>query len=228
MISYKIKDGRFIELLRRYVFKNKPDTQIINALYLCADYLSKIYSKNYVRIGNDFIMIAERDKKSSLILLNDLLNENKIILKEETHLFNLNDDRISFLEHDLVKKKDGNITFKINRNAMNDRLKIYKKNGNSVCNGKVLNYPLSEIISIYNREMDDFKEFYCLASDLSIQFKKFRYFQYFSLLKTLGCKEKISVQKVIMKYGIIIKPRNREKTRRIIEINNCRYAGFEN
>lgn len=95
------------------------------------------------------------------------------------------------------------------------KVKSLMLNGKSIHNSSRINLPIFKIISLYNREIIELYNYYCLASDVNIKIRKFKFYHYLSLIKTLARKEQISVKQVLSRYGILSK----EKDKRIIGIS---------
>lgn len=75
-----------------------------------------------------------------------------------------------------------------------------------------------DIISMYNAEIRGLYNYYCLATDVSSKLATFKYYHYYSMLKTIARKEKSSVGKVYKKYGIEVPRKIGNGTRRIVGI----------
>jgi hypothetical protein len=64
---------------------------------------------------------------------------------------------------------------------------------------------INNIINIYNSEIRGLYNYYSLANNVSKQIYRFKYYHYYSLLRTIAAKEKCAVSKVIKKYGMDVK-----------------------
>jgi hypothetical protein len=78
-------------------------------------------------------------------------------------------------------------------------MKLFTKNKKSVHFGTRTNMTVNKIIMIYSNELLNLYDYYSLAINKRI-ISKFRYYHYYSLLKTIAIKEKISVKTVMNKY----------------------------
>ena len=70
----------------------------------------------------------------------------------------------------------------------------------------------------YNAELRGLYNFYCLATDVSTKLGKFRFYHYYSLLKTVARKEKCSVAQVITRYGVDVKLKQKTGTRKLFGV----------
>jgi hypothetical protein len=274
IVGGKIDDGRFIELVKRFIkagyhnFKreNSPiqkipqETRIDHIflniyldsfdkyIYKLADDLSQNYYKGgvfknsvmHVRYLNEILICISGNKKFASDIkeniLDFLLYKLKIIInKENVGLFSLNDSRIEYLDYDIAKSKNNiNITKEGSRNrnkqsnemidllvpsnVINYHLKPFIKNKKAAHYDKRVNLSLLDIINIYNTEVKNLYNYYCLATDVGTKLRKFRYYHYGSLAKTIAKKEKSTVKKVITKYGVNLQRKNSPGLRKIIGV----------
>ena len=84
-----------------------------------------------------------------------------------------------------------------------------------------------DIISMYNAEIRGLYNYYCLATDVSKKLSMFKYYHYYSMLKTIARKEKSTVGKVYKKYGIEVPRKLGTGTRRIVGIRYKTKAGMK-
>ena len=70
----------------------------------------------------------------------------------------------------------------------------------------------------YNAEIRGLYHYYCLATDVSKKLATFKFYHYYSMIKTIARKEKSTVRKVIQKYGIDVPRKVGTGTIRIVGI----------
>lgn len=99
-----------------------------------------------------------------------------------------------------------------------EHLKPFVQNGKSVHHNARINDPILDILNTYNSEIRGLYNYYCLATDVSKKLGKFRYYHYYSMVKTVARKEKSSVKKVIDKYGIAVEKRAGTGTRNVVGV----------
>lgn len=78
--------------------------------------------------------------------------------------------------------------------------------------------PALDMIQQYNSEIRGLYNYYCLATDVGKKLHKFKYYHYYSLVKTIARKEKSSVPKVIGKYGIDVPRKKGTGTRLLVGV----------
>lgn len=262
LIRKKINDGRFLELIRRFLkagyflFHKAYDTlsgipqggiisPILANIYLheldkymqAMNTVSNYTRAYYVRCADDFVVCLKGNKA-----LAEMIRENiKCFLKEElrlelclekTAITNLNDENFSFLGYEIAKSrfdkvmvknstgmiKTGiheNIQLKIPEKVITKRLEPFMANKKSVHHSARIYLPVSVLLNEYNYEIQCLYNYYCLADDVSTKLGKFRYYHYYSLLKTLAAKEKCSIKRVLDKYGVDVKLKDGAATRKV-------------
>lgn len=120
---------------------------------------------------------------------------------------------------------NGSIQLLVPGQVIRDRLKPFRKNGKPYPFIARNNYPVMDIISMYNAEIRGLYNYYCLAADVSSKLATFKYYHYYSMLKTIARKEKSSVGKVYKKYGIEVPRKIGNGTRRIVGIRYTTKTG---
>ncbi len=205
------------------------------------DPMDKNYLRvKYVRYADDFViciigskaMAKEIKEKVSQFMSNEL---NLKLNNEKTKITNLTDKRVRFLGYEISKSHEnskqvvdsigrkkrsvnGTIQLLVPSDVIQEKLKPFIKNGKPTHFGARIHMPVLDIISQYNAEIRGLYNYYCLATDVSTKISKFQYYHYFSLVKTIARKEKISVKKVISKYGIDVPRKIGTGTFRIIGV----------
>jgi hypothetical protein len=99
-----------------------------------------------------------------------------------------------------IRKRNGRVQLMIPQQTMDKQLAQFCKNGKPISVANRLYLPVPKLIQMYDQEYRQFYNYFIYAENLKGQLKKFRYYHYHSLLKTIARKEQISVRKVIQKY----------------------------
>jgi group II intron reverse transcriptase/maturase len=192
----------------------------------------------YVRYADDFIVMVIGNKK----LAEEIRDAMRDYLRGELHLTlsmektkitNLGDGNVRFLGYEIarssgnsvvkknssgVKKRsvNGTIQLLVPADVITEHLKPFVKNGKSVHHNARINDPILDIVNTYNSEIRGLYNYYCLATDVSKKLGKFKFYHYYSMVKTIARKEKSSVKKVIDKYGIDVPRKNGTGTRKVV------------
>jgi len=192
----------------------------------------------YVRYADDFVVMIIGSKQLAedvkACMSKFLHEELRLTLSDEkTKITNLGDENVRFLGYELsradcdsalslnslgIKKRafNGEIQLLVPSDVINERLKRYMRNGKSAHYSVLLNYPVPDIINTYNAEIRGLYYYYCLATDVSRKLGKFKFYHYYSMVKTIAHKERISVKKVIAKYGIDVPLKRGTGTRKVV------------
>jgi hypothetical protein len=158
-----------------------------------------------------------------------------VLSPEKTLITNLSDQRIRFLGYEIakthedtkltanaqgVKKRaaNGTIQLLVPADVVREKLKPFVKNGKAIHHNARVNAPLLDTLTVYNAEIRGLYNFYCLATDVSTKLGKFKFFHYYSLLKTVARKEKCSVAQVIDRYGVDVKLKQKSGTRKLFGV----------
>jgi group II intron reverse transcriptase/maturase len=194
----------------------------------------------YVRYADDFIVLIIGSKG----LAEQIREEIRAFLEKELHLTlspektvitNLKDQRVRFLGYDIakskedtqltedtrgVKKRAANETIQllVPGDVIREKLKPFVRNGKAVHHNARINLPLLDLLTQYNAEIRGLYNYYCLATDVSTKIGKYRYYHYYSLLKTVARKEKCSIAQVLSKYGVDVKLKQKTGTRKIFGV----------
>lgn len=204
------------------------------------DMMDENYKRiKYVRYADDFLIFIWGSKELALNIkeeISDFLTKNlKIKLSgEKTLITNLSDRRVKFLGYEITKSRENSKITKVNgigkrmangtiqllvpNNVMKEKIKPFVANGKSVHHNARVNLPVLDIISQYNYEIRGIYNYYCLATDVSTKVGEYKFYHYYSLIKTIARKEKSSVKKIIDKYGIELKRKDGTGTRKVIGI----------
>lgn len=193
----------------------------------------------YCRYADDFVVMIIGSKR----LAEEIREEIKAFLEtlslvlspEKTLITNLSDQRVRFLGYEIaktyenskltetsqgVKKRAANDTIQllVPADVIREKLKPFVSNGKSIHHNARVNAPLLDTLTLYNAEIRGLYNYYCLATDVSTKIGKFKYYHYYSLLKTVARKEKCSVAQVINTYGIDVKLKQKSGTRKLFGI----------
>lgn len=196
----------------------------------------------YVRYADDFVACVIGSKALAVEIKDDIaaFMKNRLNLElspEKTRITNLKDERVKFLGYEIAKSQEntkqtidtlgrkkrsvnGTIQLLVPQEVINQKIKPFKKNNKPYPFVAKVNLPVLDIINSYNSEIRGLYNYYCLATDVSKKIAKFRYYHYFSMIRTIARKEKSSVKKVYGKYGIEVP---RKKGTGTIPIIGTRY-----
>lgn len=205
------------------------------------DPMDKNYLRaKYVRYADDFVvciigsrMMAEEIKNKIAGFMNDELHLE--LSPEKTKITNLSSENVRFLGYDISKSKEntkqvidsigrkkrsvnGTIQLLVPGQVIQEKLKFFRKRGKSYPYVARVNLPIMDIINLYNAEIRGLYNYYCLATDVSKKLATFKFFHYYSMIKTIARKEKSTVRKVIQKYGINVPRKVGTGTVRIVGI----------
>lgn len=194
----------------------------------------------YVRYADDFIICIDGSKELTECIKKDVaafLHENlKLELNAaKTLVTNLKDERVRFLGYEISKSYDNTIIKKatngVKRRSINETIQLlvpaevinrhiqqFTENGKAISFKPRVNLPLLDIINEYNSEIRGLYNYYCLATDVSVKVNKFKYYHYWSLLKTIAHKEKSTTTQVKIKYGIDVPRKVGTGTRKIVGV----------
>ena len=205
-----------------------------------SDPLDPNYIKvKYCRYADDFIVmvigskqLAEQIREEIRAFLETL---NLVLSPEKTLITNLSDRRVRFLGYEIAKTHEdtkltenaqgikkraanGTIQLLVPADVVREKLKPFVRNGKAIHHNARVNAPLLDTLTVYNAEMRGLYNFYCLATDVSTKLGKFKFFHYYSLLKTVARKEKCSVAQVIDRYGVDVKLKQKSGTRKLFGV----------
>jgi len=194
----------------------------------------------YVRYADDFLICVVGSKA----LANEIKEKIACFMEQNLHLelnqektsiTNIAENRVKFLGYEISKShcdtkitKDsigrkkrsvnGSIQLLVPGQVIRNKIKPFQKDRKPYPFVARNNYPVMDIITMYNAEIRGLYNYYCLATDVSTKIAMFKYYHYFSMLKTIARKEKSTVGKVYKKYGIEVPRKLGTGTRRIVGI----------
>lgn len=194
----------------------------------------------YVRYADDFVILvigpktmAERIKRETADLLSTRLNIE--LSQEKTVITNPLHARCRFLGYDIVKGNDytqivkakdgrkvravtGVLQLLVPGDVIREKIRPFTRYGKPAhCSDRV-NTPIEGLIAQYNNEIRGLVNYYCMAGNVSKQMYKFQYFHYYSLVRTVGLKFKLSIRKTLNKYGVDVSRKQGTGTRRVLGV----------
>jgi hypothetical protein len=194
----------------------------------------------YIRYADDFIMmvigskeLAEQIREEIRAFLETSLN--LVLSPEKTVITNLKDQRVRFLGYEIAKSREDTqltentrgvkmraanetIQLLVPGDVIQEKLKPFVRNGKAVHHNARINVPLLDLLTQYNAEIRGLYNYYCLATDVSTKIGKYKYYHYYSLLKTVARKEKCSIAHVLSKYGVDVKLKQKTGTRKVFGV----------
>jgi group II intron reverse transcriptase/maturase len=202
----------------------------------------------YVRYADDFAVFIIGSKRMVMEIresIRQYLHDNlKLNLNmEKTKVTNLGDESVRFLGYEIVKLR---VNTKITKNTLGvkkrsvngilqlivpsdvvqKKLKPFVANGKSAHHKARIYEPVLDILNDYNSEIRGLYNYYCLATDVSKKMGRFKFYHYYSMLKTVAAKEKSSVKKVMSKYGIAVRSKEKAGMRKIFGVNYQTQTGI--
>jgi len=212
-----------------------------------SDPLDPDYIKvKYCRYADDFIVMIIGSKQLAAHIREDIrafLETLSLVLSpEKTLITNLSDRRVRFLGYEVAKTREntkltpnahgvkkraanGTIQLLVPADVVREKLKPFVRNGKAIHHNARVNAPLLDTLTTYNAEIRGLYNFYCLATDVSTKLGKFKFYHYYSLLKTVARKEKCSVAQVINRYGVDVQRKQQTGTRKVFGVTYSTQKG---
>jgi len=212
------------------------------------------YCAQYIRYLDSFIVMIVGSKLLAEQLSAEIKTFLSAELQlecgvEAMTLTNLSDQRVCFLGYEIAKRqRDGFAAYTRSHSAraatlsnesrepiqlfvpgavIQEQLKPFVARGKAIHHKTRVNLPLPDLLRLYNAEISSLYNYYCLATDVSSKLGKFRYYHYYSLIKTVALKEKCSVKQVISKYGVTVKLKQAAGTRQVFGVTYETQAGTQ-
>lgn len=171
----------------------------------------------YVRYADDFLIgftgskaDAEEIKTEIGAFLKSKLN--LVMSEEKTLITNASSQAAKFLGYEIKAQRvndyidpkgrrgvNGAIALLVPANVIEEKCKIYMKRGKAVHRNNLLHDDDFSIVQTYQQEYRGLVQYYILAQNLS-WFSKLYWYMETSLLKTLACKHRSSINKQKAKY----------------------------
>lgn len=239
--AYRKLEGRRTYCLQTKRYEEAADLLQKMRKLPSKDQMDSEYARvKYVRYADDFVICVDGNKELAEQIKQDVtlfLRENlKLELNaDKTLITNLKDERVRFLGYELSKSHDDTIVEKnsngVKKRSINETIQLlvpsevisrkiqqFMENGKSASFKARVNLPLLDIINEYNSEIRGLYEYYSLATDVAVKLGKYKYYHYWSLLKTIAHKEKSTTTKVKAKYGIDVPRKVGKGTRRLVGV----------
>jgi hypothetical protein len=243
-------------LCKRYRLKKQGKIKEANRLLKqmqtlhAADPMDKNFIRvRYVRFADDFLVCIIGSKALALeikVKIACFLEQNLglELSQEKTAVTHLSKNRVRFLGYDLTKVRcdtkliedtrgcirrsiNGNIALLVPGQIIRDKSKPFRRGRNPYPFVARNNYPVLDIVSMYNAEIRGLYNYYRLAVDVGKKLSEFKYYHYYSMLKTIARKEKSSLTKVHKKYNVEVRRKSGTGTRWIIGVRYETKAGWK-
>lgn len=216
----KIEDGRFLSIIRKNIeYFGQIDKRqalllkkVLNHAifyYICDEIADKntfeedvsycIYNERLIfSVKGNITKVLELEKKIN-IELNFLFKNTKTSSNVEVK--DINTKNLIFAGFEITKSKDGKIFYLMPLDVLNKALKPFFKDGKIVHFNSWINLSVETIIAKYKAKIKPIEIYYKDTENFGKRMKKLKYHLELSLLKTIARKEKISVKKVLKRYG---------------------------
>jgi len=228
----RIKQKRFDEAdellkeMRKLPSQNQMDTGYIRL--------------KYVRYADDFLICIDGGKEFAEQIKQDITNFLHETLKlelnaDKTLITNLKENRVRFLGYEISKSHDDTIVTKgsngVKKRSVNETIQLlvpsevinrkvqpFMENGKAASFIPRVNLPILDIVNEYNSEIRGLYEYYSLATDVSTKLGRYRFYHYSSMVKTIAHKEKLTFCQVKAKYGIDVRRKVGNGTRKLVGV----------
>ncbi|WP_169713641.1 reverse transcriptase domain-containing protein [Paludifilum halophilum] len=194
----------------------------------------------YTRYADHFMVGIIGSKQMARTIREDIRTFLKDSLNlewnpEKSRITNLAEKRARFLGYEItrsisrsqligsspgVKKRRAleTIQLLVPGDVIREQIRSFSKNGKPIHHKARIHRSVPDLIRQYNAEIRGLYDYYRLATDVSAKLGKFRYFHYYSLVKTIARKEKSSVKKVLDKYGMDVKRKQGTGTKKLLGV----------
>ena len=171
----------------------------------------------YVRYADDFLIGftgSKADAEEIKVMIGNYLKDklNLIMSEEKTLITNAGSQAAKFLGYEIKAQRvndyidpkgrrgaNGAIALLVPANVIEERCKMYMKRGKATHRNNLLHDDDFSIVQTYQQEYRGLVQYYILAQNLS-WFSKLYWYMETSLLKTLACKHRSSINKQKAKY----------------------------
>lgn len=196
----------------------------------------------YVRYADDFILGLIGPKADAVAIKaeisNFVTNELRLELSEtKTLITHAPSKPARFLGYDVRVCREqskhtrgrrsmmGEAVLSVPRSAVQAKVSEFKRNQKVIHRNEFLGMSDYQMVTAYNSILRGMYEYYCLAHDVSVRINELRWVLQTSLLRTLACKYKSTVMRMLRKY------RRKTPTRSFIAVsvetpNGIRTATF--
>jgi hypothetical protein len=110
---------------------------------------------------------------------------------------------------------------------INRKIEPFCRNGKPAHRTDRMNSKTDITIKQYNNEIMGLYNYYCMAGNVSKQLYRFQYFHYWSLVKTIALKYKLSLRQILNKFGIDVRRKQGTGTYRILGVKYKTKLGFK-
>lgn len=220
ILAIKIDDGRFISLVKKNIeyFCERDERQafllkkVLNhALlhYIC----QKIIDKNNFKeefsycIYNESLIFGIRLRREKVLELKEIFKRELNLLFKNTktrvgvELKDIQSKKLMFAGFEITKSKDDKIFYLMPLEAVNEVLNPFLKDGKPVHFNSWINLSVNRIIANYKGKINHIESYYMGTDNFAKRMKRLKFYLQLSLLKTIARKEKISIKKVLQRYG---------------------------
>ncbi|WP_425057966.1 Group II intron-encoded protein LtrA [Sporomusa carbonis] len=135
--------------------------------------------------------------------INKAINHDKMVVNSKGHK---------------ARAVNGKIQLLVPGDVISKKVVPFKQYGKPMHRNDRVNLSVKDIINKYNEEIRGLYNYYCLATDVSTKLAKFKFYHYYSMVKTIAKKEKTSVRAVVAKYGIDVPRKEGNGTVRLIGV----------
>ena len=185
----------------------------------------------YVRYADEFIILITGSKKLADALQKKIggFLETELNLKsDQLVLINLFDTGTRFLGYEIARAADNNVVqLLVPADIIREKLKPFRENTKPIHHSARVNLPVTSILNYYNAEIENLYYYYSLAVDVGKKIGNFKYYHYYSLLKTVAFKERCSILKILRKYGIEVKMLRQSGTKKIFGLSITTNEGIK-
>jgi Retron-type reverse transcriptase len=200
---------------------------------------------HYTRYATQFIVTIVGGKQYAeqvcAAIKTFLVQELQMVLCQDVlRLTHLADQRVRFLGYEIARRHHERLAYDpqaskaaathtaydtraslqllVPGDVIQERLKPFIAGGKAIHHSARVNLSLPELLTLYNAEISELYAYYCLATDVHVKIGKFRYYHYYSLVKTVALKEKCSVKQVLRKYGVQVRLKQAAGTHRLFGV----------
>lgn len=202
---------------------------------------------SFVRFADDFLVGVIGSKALCLELKEKIVGflRHELCLElnlQKTAITNLSNGRVRFVGYEITKihcnskqikdkyghqkrSVNGHIKLLVPSQVIRDKIKLFTEKGRSCALVARKDYPVLDIVNMYNAEIRGLYNFYCLAMNVSRELSKFKDYHYNSMCRTIACKERTTVRVIQRKYAVEVPRKSGVGTRRIVGVRYETRAG---
>ncbi|MCS1352688.1 group II intron reverse transcriptase/maturase [Mechercharimyces sp. CAU 1602] len=232
LLAQRIRDGRFIEVLRRIlragILQTTKGLQVALINMVMQEWEGRLASNanhdTYVRYGAEWILFIEGQRSEALHRIEELeccmkRAWQRSIPTQLCRLHHLVDQPVRFLQYDVTCERElgehlshlpyptRHLKLRLPGDIIKEALRPFRRHGKPTHHSSRLHLSIPQMITLYNREMAELHQSYYMATNANKRLREFQYVHYQSLLKTMARKENRSVKQIVKKYGIPVQNR---------------------